>query len=381
VAGVLPASPAGAQEHCGGEYVVRPGDALAGIAARCDSTVTGLVRANSQVSNPNRIDVGWRLTIPEALGHGPPGPDLPGEGDDAGDDETRAGMAPERDYTVQPGDTLAGIARSFGLSIASLLAANEGIDPSFLLPGQRIRLPGAGDGRLEPEPGPDRTAMVLEGRVGGEGVCPTLRTPDGDRWHLASQTVTITPGEYVEVRGVRTERTACPGRTLAVKDIAEIAPPGDGGDETPRVRLEGRVTGAGNCPTLRTPAGDEWRLVSERVNITPGEYVEVRGKRVDFAGCEGPVLAVAAIAEVSPPDEERGEREPMRLEGRVAEGPECPVLRTPDGEVYSVVSGSVRFTPGEYVEVTGQPVEMSFCMRGTTIEVSDLREVPAPSGG
>ncbi len=187
LAGVLPAVPAAAQGPCGGAYVVGPGDTISGIAARCNSTIPEIVRANAQVSNPDRIDVGWRLTIPEAPGH-----------DAAG----------------------------FGT-------------------------PGANAGQPA---GQVRAAPATEPR----------------------------------------------------RDVAEASPPAD----------------------------------------EPGEGVPER----------------------------------LRLEGRVDEGVECPVLRTPDGDVYSLLSESIRFTPGAYVEITGRPVEMSFCMQGTTVEVIELREVPAPSG-
>lgn len=166
----LLSAPAATQEHCGGEYVVKPGDTLTAIAGRCDSTVEGLVRANARLSDPDVLLIGWRLTIPEALGHDAPGPE-----DGGSADEQAAG------------------------------------------------------------------------------------------------------------------------------EDAEAPPPAD------------------------------------------------------------------------------GEADLLRLEGRVAEGPECPVLRTPDGEIYSLV-GEIEFPPGAHVEVTGRPVAISFCMRGTTVEVASMREISKPAG-
>ena len=171
----FPAPAAMAQDHCGGEYVVERGDTLSGIAARCDSTVAGLVRANAQVSDPDVLLIGWRLTVPEALGHGAPGPEY------------------------------------------------------------------------------------------GE------------------------PGEEEAAEGRGEKRTQAPA-----------APP-----------------------------------------------------------AEGPEL--------------------VRLEGRIAEGPECPVLRTADGQIYSLVGG-MEFPAGAYVEVTGRTVAMSFCMRGTTVEVTSMHRIEAPEG-
>lgn len=45
-------------------------------------------------------------------------------------------------YTVQRGDTLGGIAKRYGVSINSLLAANDITNPNLLFPGQKLVIPG-----------------------------------------------------------------------------------------------------------------------------------------------------------------------------------------------------------------------------------------------
>jgi LysM repeat protein len=60
------AAPASAVAHstpCGNIYYVRWGDTLAKIAARCNSTVAILLRANPQVADPDHIHAGQRLNI------------------------------------------------------------------------------------------------------------------------------------------------------------------------------------------------------------------------------------------------------------------------------------------------------------------------------
>lgn len=48
----------------------------------------------------------------------------------------------ERTYTVKKGDTLWGIARSFGVTLQSLLAVNPQIkNPNLIYPGEKVRLP------------------------------------------------------------------------------------------------------------------------------------------------------------------------------------------------------------------------------------------------
>jgi LysM repeat protein len=44
-------------------------------------------------------------------------------------------------YRIQNGDTLDGVARRLGTSIARLLALNPGIEPTALRVGQRVRVP------------------------------------------------------------------------------------------------------------------------------------------------------------------------------------------------------------------------------------------------
>ncbi|HLF08610.1 MAG TPA: LysM domain-containing protein [Dehalococcoidia bacterium] len=58
-------------------------------------------------------------------------------------------------YTVQPGDTLSGIAARFGTSVAALQAANGLTDPNLIRVGQTLRIPGVGE--VLPTPLPTAT--------------------------------------------------------------------------------------------------------------------------------------------------------------------------------------------------------------------------------
>jgi len=111
------------------QYVIQPGDTLSSIARRFGTTVSAILAANPQVTDPNLIFVGQIITVPTgAPGPTPPPPPPPPPGG--------------RTYIVQPGDTLSAIARRFGTTVTAILGANPQItDPNNIFPGQVITIP------------------------------------------------------------------------------------------------------------------------------------------------------------------------------------------------------------------------------------------------
>jgi hypothetical protein len=59
-----------------------------------------------------------------------------------------------------------------------------------------------------------------------------------------------------------------------------------------------------------------------------------------------------------------GEPTLVTYEGRLEEGTECSVLHTPDGRRFAVNLGEADFGPGDYVAITGDLADASFCMEG-----------------
>jgi LysM repeat protein len=70
------------------------------------------------------------------------------------------------DYTVAEGDTLSEIADTFGVSVELLAEANGIEDPDFILVGQVLRIPGAGETQTVSDPGVDSgAAQAQEGET------------------------------------------------------------------------------------------------------------------------------------------------------------------------------------------------------------------------
>jgi LysM repeat protein len=124
IAGGAVAVPAAATDRV---VVVQPGDTLSEIALKHGISVAQL-RALNGIADPNRIYAGQRLQLTGVAGSATLAP------------------TPERTdvvYVVARGETLTGIARRHGSSIAAIVAANGIANPSFLRVGQRLTIPGA----------------------------------------------------------------------------------------------------------------------------------------------------------------------------------------------------------------------------------------------
>ncbi|GAB5349464.1 DUF5818 domain-containing protein [Alteriqipengyuania sp. 357] len=79
-----------------------------------------------------------------------------------------------------------------------------------------------------------------------------------------------------------------------------------------------------------------------------------------------------------------GEPDLVSVEGRIEDGVECPVLRTPDGKTYALSFRETDIGPGDYVRLRGEIADASFCMQGEgTLIVQDASRAdpPARAGG
>jgi len=116
-----------------GSYTVQPGDRLIDIATRYNTTVEALQQTNG-ITNGDFISPGQTLNLP-ATG-GPviaPGAAVPA---------TPIRTVVNGSYTVQAGDTLFSISRSFNIDIYTIANANGLLNLNRILVGQSLVIPG-----------------------------------------------------------------------------------------------------------------------------------------------------------------------------------------------------------------------------------------------
>jgi hypothetical protein len=101
-------------------YGVRHGETYFILADRFHVSVQALVEANPD-ANPNRLDIGKLICIPDVLAHVCPGGSL---------------------HRVEPGESLFDIALQHEVGVDTLAECNHWLpDPSRLFPGEQVCIP------------------------------------------------------------------------------------------------------------------------------------------------------------------------------------------------------------------------------------------------
>ena len=225
----------------GSTWVVRSGDTLWGIARSAGTSVDALVAIND-IANPDLIRPGQTLRLSAAAT----------EDDDAAADASTGDTAEpdgERDepsgatggtdhqtgetHRIRPGDTLYGIARRYGTSVAELVRINGITDPNRIHVGRDLTIrPGGGtpapDSTSAADPTP--TATLTQAEVGAlldrtaraHGVDPSLVKAvawQESRWrnHVVSSAGAIGIMQVMPATG-RWISTSLAGRTLDLED-------------------------------------------------------------------------------------------------------------------------------------------------------------------
>ncbi len=147
---LLSATPAFAKNDGTAEYAVKRGETLTSIAKKFGLTVEKIMLANPDIKNPNILHTGQVIILPAGRSEGTVV--VPEARIFAWQRERNGGRVElsESLYLVKSGNTLTGIAKSYGLTLEKLLAANPQIDdPNKLFRGDLIHIP---NGRAEKVP-------------------------------------------------------------------------------------------------------------------------------------------------------------------------------------------------------------------------------------
>lgn len=132
------------------DYVVKSGDTLSGIADKAGISLSDLIAANPQISNPHVIRVGQSVTIPEG-------------GRDVVPTEPRS-------YAVKSGDTLSAIGDKFNLDWRVVAQQNNISNPNLIRPGQVLSLDGASAAAVSTPQSQTSTAVESAGPVATAGL-------------------------------------------------------------------------------------------------------------------------------------------------------------------------------------------------------------------
>lgn len=122
---------------CAAVHKMRPGETLYSVARSYNTDLQRLMILNG-IKDPHNIAVGQEICIPHA-GNTNGNNDIsmrPGAPSPGGPQRPL-----KRTHTIATGDTLYGISRNYGVSLASLMSCNPGIDPYDLQVGAKLNIP------------------------------------------------------------------------------------------------------------------------------------------------------------------------------------------------------------------------------------------------
>ena len=136
-------------------YTLKSGESIRRVAERFGVEIRAIIDANDLGPDPDLVQPGTKLVVPGAT------PVLPArrsaavaQGGGGGDqqaaaigggvglpiDDTASAVPSTRTYEVQPGDTLASIAETFGVDVSTILSSNGINDPDTIKPGSDLRI-------------------------------------------------------------------------------------------------------------------------------------------------------------------------------------------------------------------------------------------------
>lgn len=177
-------------------------------------------------------------------------------------------------YTVQPGDTLSGLARRYNTSVQAIAKANNIANPNLIYVGQVLEIPTDGGGVTPPPPpppSPGGTYIVQRGDT-----LSAIARRFGVTYQAIAQANNIANPNLIYVGQV----LIIPGGSGGVPQPPGPPPPVSGGN----FELGGQTVGLGNANLMRN-IGMTW--VKFQHKWTPGDNPNVLAGRINDAHAQG----------------------------------------------------------------------------------------------
>lgn len=230
-------------------HVVQTGDSLFRISLQYGVTVDAIVEANNIV-NPNLIVVGQELVIPGVDGPatGQPAPTtsaatavpspvattLPG-----GATAVEGGVL----HVIQPGESLSRISLMYNVAMAEIVAANNLANPSLIVAGQELFIPGATAPATASTAAPAATTAATVPTAAATDAAAPAATPAPTSAPAAASTNLFKNGGFEEgwYFYLYNELQVPEGWLLATDEGPNTLEPGSGGlFNRPEVRVVGK---------------------------------------------------------------------------------------------------------------------------------------------
>ncbi|MDR1570463.1 MAG: LysM peptidoglycan-binding domain-containing protein [Oscillospiraceae bacterium] len=131
----------------GTPHEIVKGDTLSAIALKYGISLEELMKANPS-AKPDKLEIGSFLCVPKKKT--PPAPPAPP-------------VCDGNKYVIQKGDTFFALAQKYGVELADLITANPGVNPEKLEPGDIICIPKKTDAAPNPPPCSGNKYVIQKG--------------------------------------------------------------------------------------------------------------------------------------------------------------------------------------------------------------------------